>query len=225
MFIQLKNHQDPIIQKLPPENTLYFSTIQSYSFKSLLTHLRSRMWIQWDKIKGVMHYSIPSIASYWFEKSSPEDTKDWLGSFASMWFYSQILGQDPSWQTREGKQSAPVSEQELTHWIIRDSQKNALLKEENKQIQHWAKQNDEKNIDWETQRTLSSFCRQLDISDINLIDKLRIVSQQSPPDFSLLNLNFNDFSLKTDQEKADLFISIMKKEFNYELFESSELSC
>lgn len=178
--------QDPIIEKLPKESTLYFSALANTSFEEILKNLRNKLKIQFSgNRKGIFHYYLPSVASYFFSFSTPNDSANWLHGFSSMYLYRQIKSQPPSWIKIEGeskKKPSPI-------WLITESQENALNEKfQEKNISQWSEVENIPFFDWKKQKTVDPFCSQYQINDPQLVIQVRNLVQHH--DIALNQIRF-----------------------------------
>lgn len=118
--------QDPLISVLPQRNTLFFHAPDHVSVTQMISHLRERMNVVFDgELKGLFHYYLPEVASYFFCHSQSEDTHKWLGCMTGISLNRQTLTEPPEWVEIIGDDS--FSEEKRT-WLLTQSQSDALTR-------------------------------------------------------------------------------------------------
>lgn len=168
--ISLKKNDD-LINSLPHNKTIYFAASIDISFKQVLEQLRNRLQIQFDgDRKGLFHYHLPSVASYFFDRASQEDSSKWLGCLSAVCFYKQVKSEASEWVHIEGEFS-PFSS---ATWLLTQSQEQGLNdKFIEQEIDTWAQAEDIQAFDWKNQKSVSSFCTEHQIEQPKLLSKLR----------------------------------------------------
>lgn len=162
---------DQIVAALPPEHTIYLSAPSTFSFQDVLAQLRNRLHLQLaDNKKGVFHFYLPSVASYFFSRADKRDTENWLGGCFGIYVYRQTASEAPAWLYIEGETA------ELDHglWILTPSQEAALNDKFVEQaISEWAQTETLGAIDWQQQKGVDVFCSQYQITEEAHIRHLR----------------------------------------------------
>ncbi len=175
---------DPLTDKLPPEQTIYFSAPMNMAMDDVLHQLRTRMVVYFEgNTTGLLHYYHPQVASYLFTLADREDTSGWLGLCCSAMVYRQQLSESASWvEVGDGH-----SEADPDVWVMQPSQEQALERlHEDKVIAAWAQQADVDEIDWLCQYQVTRFCQTYDIQAEPLQNHLRLWAQQN-------TFNLDDF--------------------------------
>ena len=170
LVISLKKN-DALINSLPQKETLYFAASLDISFEQVLEQLRNRLQVQFDgDRKGLFHYYLPSVASYFFYRASQEDSSKWLGCLSAVCFYKQVKSEANEWVHIEGEFS-PFSS---ATWLLTQSQEQGLNdKFIEQEIDAWAQAEDIQAFDWKNQKSVSSFCTQHQIEQPKLLSTLR----------------------------------------------------
>ncbi|SHO58237.1 DUF4123 domain-containing protein [Vibrio quintilis] len=178
LLIPLKySGNDPLTEKLPSQQTLYFSAPADLPFETLAEQLRWRMLIGYHgERKGVFHYYHPEIASYFFTDSTTRSTSAWLGAFYSIGFYSQKYSEQQQWREVGDYTSTP----DLSLWMLLPDQEQALyLMNEEREVKDWAEERKIQSIHWSAQREVNAFSEDHNIQDDILIVRLRELAQQN----------------------------------------------
>ncbi|KOO05720.1 DUF4123 domain-containing protein [Vibrio hepatarius] len=184
---------DPIISSLPRENTIYFSAAKDVPLEQVLKHLRLRLEVQFSgERKGVFHYYIPSVASYFFRFSSQRDTSQWLGCLSSVYFYDQVISTSNEWGYIEGELE---QKKRLSTWVLTQSQEIALNEKfVEQEIEEWANSEKIELIDWSKQKSVNVFCTQHQIEEPRLLSRLRRLVH-----IYGVSLEQNSFQIDTNQ--------------------------
>ncbi|MEP7731229.1 DUF4123 domain-containing protein [Marinomonas primoryensis] len=67
---------------------IVISVADTTSFDELLMHLRQRLLVLFSSDrKGVLHFSNPNVANYWFGEADTNETAVWLGPIKQVWWY------------------------------------------------------------------------------------------------------------------------------------------
>ncbi|MDW6091238.1 DUF4123 domain-containing protein [Vibrio rhizosphaerae] len=168
---------DPLTDKLPPEQTLYFSAPAQVSLAEVLHQLRTRMVVYFEgNTTGLLHYYHPQVASYFFTLAAAEETSGWLGLCCSAMVYRQQLSEPPGWvEVGDGHSQADPDV-----WVMQPGQAQALTRlSEDKTIAAWAQQSDIREIDWLCQHQVTRFCDNHNIQAAPLQNQLRLWAQQN----------------------------------------------
>jgi len=162
---------DVLINSLPQKETLYFAAPLDISFEQVLDQLRNRLQLQYDgDRKGLFHYYVPSVASYFFYRASEADSSKWLGCLSAVYFYKQIKSEEDEWVVIEGEFS-PFSP---STWLLTLSQEQGLNdKFIEQEIDSWAHAENIPSFNWKNQKSVSSFCTQHQIEQPKLLSTLR----------------------------------------------------
>ncbi|MDC5707237.1 DUF4123 domain-containing protein [Vibrio europaeus] len=201
---------DALINSLPQKETLYFAAPLDISFKQVLQQLRNRLQIQFDgDRKGLFHYYLPSVASYFFFRASQEDSSKWLGCLSAVCFYKQVKSEVNEWVHIEGEFS-PFSS---ATWLLAQSQEQGLNdKFIEQEIDAWAQAEDIQAFDWKNQKSVNSFCTQHQIEQPKLLSKLRhLVHTYS------ISLD-NRYQVDTNQTSENIvkqLEQLISREYNY----------
>ncbi len=122
-LVILLNEYDELVTQLPGQHTLYFAAPYEVPVDTCIAQLRNRMYLHLSGgRKGVFHYYLPTVASYFFSRADHSDTAQWLGCFSGVYFYCQTKTDLPGWMTVEGEVSQPDSD----FWVLTPSQEEAL---------------------------------------------------------------------------------------------------
>lgn len=200
------NERDPLSSRLRKENTLYFSAPSEVSFDTALMILRNRMKVQFGgSRKGLFHYYVPAVASYFFSRSDREDTAAWLGYFNSVYFYRQTLSDNPGWIYQRSSNSAS----DIDDWVLTESQERALNDKFHEQAIHrWSEDHQISSVNWQKQKSVRSFCTQHQIDEQPLLSRLRHLVHLY--DVSLYDLGFLPEKIQSPHaivENIEQFIS------------------
>lgn len=162
---------DPIVDKLSKDRTLYFSAPNTVGFDAVLAQLRNRLQVQFSAArKGFLHYYVPAVASYFLLLAEPSDTADWLGILSGAYVYQKIHSRQPEWVHILGANTLEASS---SLWQLTDSQKDALNeKHAEQEIQQWAETQGIDVFDWPKQKAVSHFCAKHQIESQALINKV-----------------------------------------------------
>ena len=106
------------------------SVAETTSFDELLMHLRQRLLVLFSSgRKGVLHFSNPNVANYWFGETNSNETGLWLGPIQHVWWYGAERSPNQAlWCHFQNHSDAPAtdSNSSLLLWSITESQKAAL---------------------------------------------------------------------------------------------------
>ncbi len=204
------NHNDPLVNVLPKENTLYFSVSKMTSFKQVLAQFRLRLQVQFSgDRKGVFHYYHPSVASYFLGLSNKDETSRWLGCFSGVCFYNQVFSSNEEWVYRDGEEQMSSS-----IWLLTQSQEHALKEKFVEQkIKTWADSEQLEFVDWQKQKCVSTFCSQYGIETPDLIHQLRRWVQRYDLSLEQLNLPLN--TAQTTESVVEHIEQLLLKEGHY----------
>ncbi|WP_194439836.1 DUF4123 domain-containing protein [Vibrio fluminensis] len=116
--------QDPFLSSLPQENTLLFYTSNDVEFDGIVTHLRKRLSVIFQgDLKGIFHYYLPEVSSYFFSHSDLNDTKKWLSPISGVGFFRQTITESPKWIEHIFEDSE-INDVDI--WRLTESQSEAL---------------------------------------------------------------------------------------------------
>lgn len=216
-LIQLKSADDPLIERLPKEYTLYFSANAELNFDSVADHLRKRMNIVFDGLrKGLFHFYHPTVASYFFGLSEPEDTAAWLYPIESVVLYRQMPSLPNEWiGVLEPTQSAGTELDDV--WVITASQYQALSTDmDEKDILAWAADSDiqAEEINWLNQRSVTSICERYAIKTSSLLLSLRQFVHDNNVDLEKVQFDEAKFGSLDQIEKLQEIKETVAKEIN-----------
>ncbi|WP_367990459.1 DUF4123 domain-containing protein [Vibrio sp. NTOU-M3] len=169
LVISLKKN-DALINSLPQKETLYFAASLDISFEQVLDQLRNRLQVQFDgDRKGLFHYYVPSVASYFFYRASQTDSSKWLGCLSAICFYKQIKSEANEWVHIEGE----FSLLNPSIWLLTQSQEKGLNdKFIEQEIDRWAQTENIQSFDWKNQKSVNTFCTQHQIEEPKLLSRL-----------------------------------------------------
>ena len=200
--------EDPIVNSLPKEHTLYFSAPLHVSFDEALAHLRNRLYVQFSgNRRGLFHYYLPSVASYFFQRSNAVDTAKWLGCFSGLYFYRQTHSDLANWINVVGEGEL----QALTLWQLTESQESALNdKYDESDIAQWAIANRIDGVNWQKQKMAPLFFSQHQITDPQLCSRLRHVIHRY--DVDLNGLSFQSKPHQTSENIVEQLEHLLSRE-------------
>lgn len=202
---------DPLIHALPKENTLYFSAAADTSFDTALAQLRNRLQIQFSgNRKGVFHYYLPSVASYFLSRSDKDETARWLACFTAVYFYRQTLSELPDWLNMQGNGQA----QDENIWLLTPSQEHALTdKYDENEIAQWAEAENVSSLNWNKQKRVNTFCAHYHIEQPQQRSRLRQLVQRY--DVVLNELNFMPNHQQTSESIVEQLEKWLSREYEY----------
>jgi hypothetical protein len=211
IFIELKSACDPLVAALPEECVVYLSAPSEVPFNALIVHLRLRLNILFDgRRKGLLHYYHPRVASYFFGRSSENDTSAWLGPFTTVQFLSQCLDQTAHWM--ECGDGLTLSDNST--WLVTLSQDRALTEQyDDQEIVTWAAENNVEAHDWEIQKSATRFCDQQGIDAPELRVRLRNVAHRHQVNPRLFNTSNKQFSELNTQQKIEFIEQYLSREY------------
>lgn len=209
LVISLKKN-DNLISLLPQEKTIYFAANEDISFRQVLSQLRNRLQIQFDgDRKGLFHYYIPPVASYFFYRANEEDLSKWLGCLSAICFYKQIKSEVNKWVHIEGEFNlvSPAT------WLLTQSQEQGLNdKFIEQEIDAWAQAEDIQALDWKNQKSVSSFCTEHQIEQPKLLSIIRHLVHT-------YNISLdNRYQVGTNQSSENIvkqLEQLISREYNY----------
>lgn len=181
VLILLNTMDDPITEKLPAENTLYFCANMDVLFEQVINHLRLRMNILFDgNRRGLFHFYHPTVASYFFALSDPQETLQWLSPISAILVYKQIHSQPDDWIFVNLPESVSDNDAQDRIWSIAASQHNALLQQmDEKDIIEWKHEHDFQEIYWKRQLKVKTFSEQTGLTHSSMIASLRNFIQET----------------------------------------------
>ncbi|EGU35533.1 DUF4123 domain-containing protein [Vibrio scophthalmi] len=198
---------DEIINTLPKEKMVLFAASTEVTSRQVVDHLRQRMTIIFDgNKKGLLHYYLPEIASYFFSANS-NDTADWLGMLTGVQWFNQIAGQEPEWLNINNEWYSEKSKD----WLLTPAQEEKLNQQwVDKLIAQWAQAEQVASVDWDRLRSAYVLSDQLDITQLNDVKRIFSFvtgSAKAIPNFSE---EMSDIKTLSDSQKVDLLETRMK---------------
>ncbi|CAM3647906.1 hypothetical protein VA7868_01447 [Vibrio aerogenes CECT 7868] len=214
LLIALKyGSDDSLMARLPPERTLFFSAPATVDFQQVSTQLRWRMLVYFSgKLRGLLHYYHPQVASCFFSAADQEVTSQWLGIFCSVVFLRQSLREPACWTETGDFTSTP----DMSVWHLHSSQEEALNRfYEEREVLAWAQAN-QTVPDWSVQIAVTRFCADWKIDQQLLIDRLRDLADKTGQPLSLHQYDPEKFARLTMDAKVSHIESMILREHQHD---------